>query len=157
MREDSAFGRARKAAAQGLGPDIPDAEINSRNTAPAWQQEKLLKKNKKKKHRKKKVSNKPQPAVHHDLDNWLTSVDNLKKDLERLKGKLSTPTPPVEKTEKSADVKPKKVFSKETPEEDEEGIEQEKMVKKKPDFKSFKKPEPDFDDDREQPEEDDDN
>jgi hypothetical protein len=48
-REDSAFGRARKAAAQGLGPSIPDAAINSRNTAPAWQKDAIEKRNKKKK------------------------------------------------------------------------------------------------------------
>jgi hypothetical protein len=46
-REDSAFGRARRAAAQDLGPDIPDASINSRNTAPPWQQEAFKKKHKK--------------------------------------------------------------------------------------------------------------
>lgn len=48
-REDSAFGRSRKAAAQGLGPSIPDAEINSRSTAPAWQKDAITKRNKKKK------------------------------------------------------------------------------------------------------------
>lgn len=48
-KEDSAFGRSRKAAAQGLGPSIPDAAINSRNTAPAWQKDAIEKRNKKKK------------------------------------------------------------------------------------------------------------
>ena len=53
LPEDSAFGRARKAAAQGLGPDIPDAEIDSRNTAPPWQHDLFRKKHKKgKKHKK---------------------------------------------------------------------------------------------------------
>lgn len=48
-KESSAFTRAREAAAKGLGPDIPDAAINSRNTAPPWQQEVFKKKHKKKK------------------------------------------------------------------------------------------------------------
>jgi hypothetical protein len=53
-QEDSAFGRTRRAAANGLGPDIPDASINSRSTAPPWMQAKLLKKHKKKVKLKKK-------------------------------------------------------------------------------------------------------
>jgi len=31
-REESSFGRTRKAAVTGIGHDIPDASINSRNT-----------------------------------------------------------------------------------------------------------------------------
>lgn len=53
-KEDSAFGRSRKAAAQGLGPSIPDAAINSRNTAPEWQKDAIEKRNKKKKKSGKK-------------------------------------------------------------------------------------------------------
>lgn len=53
-REGSAFTRSREAAARGLGPDIPDASINSRNTAPPWQQEAFQKKRKKHKAKKKK-------------------------------------------------------------------------------------------------------
>lgn len=53
MAEDSAFGRARKAAALGTGPSIPDAEINSRSTAPPWQQKAIKKRNAKKKPKKK--------------------------------------------------------------------------------------------------------
>lgn len=49
MKESTAFTRERKQAALGLGPDIPDAEINSHDTAPPWQQELF-----KKKHHKKK-------------------------------------------------------------------------------------------------------
>ncbi len=50
MKESTAFTRTRAAAALGTGPDIPDAEINSHDTAPPWQQELL----KKKHHGKKK-------------------------------------------------------------------------------------------------------
>ncbi len=51
-RETSAFERSRKAAAQGLGPDIPDASINSRNTFTEvpGETKKFKKKFKKKKH-----------------------------------------------------------------------------------------------------------
>ena len=158
VREDSAFGRARKAAAQGLGPTIPDAEINSRNTAPAWQKDAIVKRNKKKKRRKKKVgSPKPQPVVHHDLDTWLQSVDNLKKDLERLKGKLfspdrddskvvTKPAKPVDKSKKNdLDKKSKKddldkkdldKKAKVRPEEEHDDMPQEEPEKKRP----FKKP-----------------
>jgi hypothetical protein len=128
VQEDSAFGRSRRAAALGLGPSIPDAEINSRNTAPAWQQEKLLGKKKKKKRLKKKVSSKPQPTVHHDLDNWLQSVDSLKKDLERLKGKLFPSTPETDDKKvvtRPIDTKPEKADK--DPEE--------KSVKNPEDFK----------------------
>lgn len=143
VREDSAFGRARKAAAQGLGPMIPDAAINSRNTAPAWQKDAIVKKNKKKKRKKKVGSPKPQPTVHHDLDAWLQSVDNLKKDLERLKGKIYSPetgeekdvTKPVDGKSKKVDDKAKN--NKERPEEDDEAEQpQEKPGREQP----FKKP-----------------
>lgn len=52
-KEATAFTRAREAAANGTGPDIPDAAINSHSTAPAWQQKALLKKKGKKKGKKK--------------------------------------------------------------------------------------------------------
>jgi len=52
--EDSAFGRSRKQAALGLGPTIPDAEINSRNTATPAVKDAIVKRNKKKKGSKKK-------------------------------------------------------------------------------------------------------
>ncbi len=48
-QETTAFTRSRKAAAQELGPDIPDASINSHDTASPWIQNAL-----KKKHHKKK-------------------------------------------------------------------------------------------------------
>jgi hypothetical protein len=52
IREDSPFDRTRRAAALGLGPSIPDAEINSRSTAVPWQRDRILKRNKKKKKKK---------------------------------------------------------------------------------------------------------
>lgn len=48
QKESSAFTRSRRNAALGLGPDIPDASINSRSTAPPGEAE-LLKSKKKKK------------------------------------------------------------------------------------------------------------
>lgn len=50
--ETSAFDRSRKAAALGLGPDIPDASIHSRSTCPPGLAEKFKgkKKGKHKKH-----------------------------------------------------------------------------------------------------------
>lgn len=59
-KESSAFTRARQAAALGLGPDIPDASMNSRSTASPWMIEgkKKKKKNKKKKKKKSEKSKK---------------------------------------------------------------------------------------------------
>lgn len=54
VKETSAFTRARKAAAQGLGPSIPDASINSHSTAPAWEGDAIQKRNKKSKKSGKK-------------------------------------------------------------------------------------------------------
>jgi len=51
VKESTAFMRARKQAALGLGPSIPDAEINSHDTPPAWVGDKIRKRNKK--HKKK--------------------------------------------------------------------------------------------------------
>lgn len=141
VREDSAFGRSRKAAAQGLGPTIPDAAINSRNTAPAWQKDAIVKRNKKKKRKKKVGSPRPEPMVHHDLDNWLQSVDNLKKDLERLRGKLFSPDADdnkvVTKPAKPEDTKSKKDGNKKIPEKQDDEL-QEKPDKKQPFKKSGK-------------------
>lgn len=47
IKESSAFTRKRRAAAQGLGPTIPDAEINSRSTAAPWEKDAIVKRNKK--------------------------------------------------------------------------------------------------------------
>ena len=47
IKESTAFMRARKQAALGLGPSIPDAEINSHDTPPAWVSNKIKKRNKK--------------------------------------------------------------------------------------------------------------
>jgi hypothetical protein len=55
----------------------------------------------------------PQPTVHHDLDSWLSHVDNLKKELELLKDKLKDKKPGVTKPPEE----PKKVLKK--PEEEE--------------------------------------
>jgi len=53
IKESSAFTRKRRAAAQDLGPDITDAEINSRSTAAPWEKDAIVKHNKKgKKHGK---------------------------------------------------------------------------------------------------------
>lgn len=49
VKESTAFTRTRSQAAKGIGPDIPDAGINSHDTAPPWQQQAF-----KKKHHKKK-------------------------------------------------------------------------------------------------------
>lgn len=46
LKESTAFMRARKQAALGLGPSIPDAEINSHDTASAWQKDAIVKHNK---------------------------------------------------------------------------------------------------------------
>lgn len=54
VKESSPQTRLRYDAALGLKPPIPDAAINSHNTAPPWQVPKLKKKNKKKKRKKKK-------------------------------------------------------------------------------------------------------
>lgn len=51
VRESTAFTRTRSQAAKGLGPDIPDDEINSHDTAPPWQQKAFKKKRSKKKKR----------------------------------------------------------------------------------------------------------
>lgn len=49
LKESTAFTRERNAAALGLGPSIPDAEINSHDTARPWQAKAIKKRNKKKK------------------------------------------------------------------------------------------------------------
>lgn len=76
--EDDASDNARRQAALGLGPPIPDAAINSGDTAPPWQQKRLLKK---KKGKKKKKPN----SVNKGLDAWLKEVDELKKDIDAAK------------------------------------------------------------------------
>lgn len=48
-KESTAFTRARNQAALGLGPSIPDAEINSHDTARPWVSKAIQKRNKKKK------------------------------------------------------------------------------------------------------------
>jgi hypothetical protein len=57
-KESSAFTRSRQAAALGLGPDIPDASMNSRSTASPWMLEGKKKKKKKKKKKRSEKSKK---------------------------------------------------------------------------------------------------
>ncbi len=66
LPETSASERTRKAAAQDLGPDVPDAAINSRNTAPPWQQEAFAKKGKDKGKDKDKKGKKEKDKKHED-------------------------------------------------------------------------------------------
>jgi hypothetical protein len=75
-REDSAADRTRTQAALGLGPDIPDAEINSRNTAPAWQSDLLTGKKSLedtfgKKHKRHKTHKKGSKKAHKHEDDGL--------------------------------------------------------------------------------------
>jgi hypothetical protein len=49
LKESTAFMRARLAAANGTGPSIPDAEINSHDTARPWVAKAIKKRNKRKK------------------------------------------------------------------------------------------------------------
>lgn len=51
IKESTAFTRERNQAALGLGPSIPDAEINSHDTAKPWVSKAIQKRNKKKKKR----------------------------------------------------------------------------------------------------------
>lgn len=50
---------------------------------------------------------KVKPAIHHDIDKWFGSVDNLKKDLEKLKDKFknlkSEPTKAEKDDERTGD------------------------------------------------------
>ena len=46
VKESTAFKRKRRAAALGLGPSIPDAEINSHSTAKEWEKDAIVKRNK---------------------------------------------------------------------------------------------------------------
>lgn len=57
VKESTAFTRSRSAAASGLGPTIPDAEINAHSTATPAVRNAILKRNKhdKKMHHKSDV------------------------------------------------------------------------------------------------------
>lgn len=46
VKESTAFKRERRAAALGLGPSIPDAEINAHSTAEPWEKDAIVKRNK---------------------------------------------------------------------------------------------------------------
>lgn len=52
IKESTAFTRARAQSAKGLGPDMPEAEENSHDTAPPWEREAFDKKRHKKKKKK---------------------------------------------------------------------------------------------------------
>jgi TfoX/Sxy family transcriptional regulator of competence genes len=54
VKESTAFTRSRNAAALGTGPSIPDAEINSHDTARPWVKDAIEKRNKKDEKKKKK-------------------------------------------------------------------------------------------------------
>lgn len=87
QRESSAFTRTRKQALLGLGPDIPDASLHSRSTAPPGLVDYAEKRKKgKKKKKKKKVEEavKVTRPVNRQIDSWLDSVDKLKKDMDEL-------------------------------------------------------------------------
>ncbi len=88
-QESSAFTRRRSAAARGLAPPIPDASLHSRSTCPPAELEmvKDKKKGKKKKKSKKKVVEESESKPDLHIDKWLSSVDNLKRDLDDLKSK----------------------------------------------------------------------
>jgi hypothetical protein len=70
---------------------------------------------------------KPTPAVHHDLDSWLQHVDNLKKELETLKGKLK------DKSDKPEEPKEKVPFKPGQPKKPEDEDEAEEKEDDKPD------------------------
>lgn len=76
-KESSAFTRSRYNAIMGIGPDIPLASLHSRSTYPIGLQD--LKKHKKRK-KKKKINE----SINKEIDNWLKSLELLKKDLEML-------------------------------------------------------------------------
>ena len=81
--ESSAYTRARRQYALGLGPPVP---MNSRSTAPPGYVEEIEKRKKKKKKKKKhKISEESLP--NPSIDKWLRSVDNLKRDLDSLEDK----------------------------------------------------------------------
>ncbi len=54
VRESTAFTRKRRAAALGIGPSIPDAEIHRHSTARPWEAEAIKKRNKKERKKKKR-------------------------------------------------------------------------------------------------------
>jgi len=88
-KESSAFTRARRQYALGLGPDMPDAMLNSRSTCPPGYID-LIKDRKKKKKKKKRKKRKKRSKVHeskemkpdYSIDKWLQAVGRLKDDLE---------------------------------------------------------------------------
>jgi len=77
------------------------------------------------------------PPVHHDIDKWLGSVDNLKKELEKLKAKVKDTTLKKKPEEKKADEKPEE--EEKSPEEKPEEEKPEDIMKKPEDI--MKKPE----------------
>lgn len=49
LKESTPFTRRRRAAALGLAPTIPSAEINSHSTARPWERDRILKRNREEK------------------------------------------------------------------------------------------------------------
>jgi hypothetical protein len=84
QHESSPWTRSRHAALMGLGPDIPEAGLNSRSTADPRVVE-YSKKRKKKKKKKKKLQEADEARpLNKDVDRWLNSVDGLKRDLDQM-------------------------------------------------------------------------
>lgn len=113
-QESSPFTRSRFMAIMGLGPDIPDASLNSHSTAPPWMFEKIKKK-KKKKDKKKKIDEIVKSPTY-SFDDFIKKAEELHKLFDELGKK------------KSEDEKKSKEEDKKKPKED----------KKKPDRQSKK-------------------
>lgn len=115
-RESSAFTRSRRAAALGLGPDIPDAAIHSRSTAAPFEVEKLTDKKKddcKCKGKCKKCKDKKRKSLDEarntKIDDFLNAVGALKDDTKRLasdKSKVKADTSKEEPKAKSTTEEP---------------------------------------------------
>lgn len=81
--ESSPWTRTRQNALLGIGPDIPEAGLNSRSTADPRLVD-YSKKRKKKKKKKKKISEAKEVSTNKAIDKWLNSVDGLKRDLDQI-------------------------------------------------------------------------
>jgi len=111
-QESSPFTRTRLAAALGLGPDIPDASINSRSTATPWMIEKLVTKNRKKKiEEAKKVAKTPSYKLDDLYQQALKDKDDfskfIKKKSEEEKEKAEEDKSEEEKKDKESEDKEK--------------------------------------------------
>lgn len=117
-QESSPFTRSRFMAIMGLGPDIPDASLNSHSTAPPWMSEKIEKKKKK---RKKKKIDEVAKSPSYSFDDFIKKAEELHKLFDQLGKKKSEDekkTKEEEKKKPKEDNKksePKKISKKETP------------------------------------------